>query len=165
MTTESDKSGEITVLKYNPQGEVTWQYSGQVLEKTETQVRLQAYFNHKDEIYHGMPLQTGDRFIETYYTDRWYNIFEIHARQDDHLRGWYCNIGLPAKMDGNTLSYVDLALDLLVFPDGRQIVLDEDEFAALEISPQIRQQARSALAELQARFGSYREKEGVPGSV
>lgn len=99
-----------------------------------------------------MPLSAGDRFVETYYTNRWYNMFEIHAREDDHLRGWYCNISHPAEIDGNTLSYIDLALDLLVFPDGRQVVLDEDEFADLEISPKIRGQARQALTELQAMF-------------
>ena len=44
-------------------------------------------------------LRRGDRFIETYYTDRWYNIFEIHAREDDRLKGWYCNIAKPAVME------------------------------------------------------------------
>jgi hypothetical protein len=45
-----------------------------------------------------------------------------------------------------------LALDLLVFPDGRQIVLDEDEFNALPLSEAERQSALAALAELQALF-------------
>lgn len=159
MTAASDKADQVTVLKRNLQGRVTWQYSGQVLEKTETQITLQAFFNHPDEVYHGMPLQKGDRFVETFYTTRWYNVFEVHARQDDHLRGWYCNIGLPAEVDGNRLSYVDLALDLLVFPDGRQIVLDEDEFADLDIPPHIRQQALAALDELQAHFRRIHEIE------
>ena len=30
-----------------------------------------------------MILAKGDRFVETYYTNRWYNTFEIHAREDD----------------------------------------------------------------------------------
>ena len=106
-----------------------------------------------------MTLAKGDRFVETYYTDHWYNIFEIYAREDDHLRGWYCNIGYPAELDGNILSYIDLALDLLVFPNGRQIVLDEDEYANLDISPKIRQKARDALAELQAMFKNRHTKE------
>ena len=50
------------------------------------------------------------------------------------------------------LSYVDLALDLLVFPDGSQLVLDEDEFAALNLSPSEQAAARQALAELQSSF-------------
>jgi hypothetical protein len=41
---------------------------------------------------------------------------------------------------------------LLVYPDGRQLVLDEDEFAELELSEADQQQARRALGELQALF-------------
>ncbi len=82
----------------------------------------------------GTIIRTGDRFIETYFTERWYNVFEIHDREDDRLKGWYCNIGRPAVMESeNTISYVDLALDLWVAPDGSQTVLDEDEFDALDL--------------------------------
>ena len=35
------------------------------------------------------------------------------------------------RSEASQIRYVDLALDLLVFPDGRQLVLDEDEFEAL----------------------------------
>ena len=43
----------------------------------------------------------------------------------------------------------DLALDLVVYPDGRSRVLDEDEFAALPLSAEERSRARRALEELQ----------------
>ena len=43
----------------------------------------------------------------------------------------------------------DLALDLWVAPDGRTLVLDEEEFAALPLRPMEREAARRALAELQ----------------
>ena len=46
----------------------------------------------------------------------------------------------------------NVALDLLVFPDGRQEVLDEDEFAALNLDADDQHSARAALAELQALF-------------
>ena len=142
----------ITVIKRNIHGKETWRYSGQVLERGRHHIVLEAFFDREDRIFHGMTLAMGDRFVETYYTNRWYNIFEIHARENDQIRGWYCNIGHPAVIDGNTLSYIDLALDLLVFPDGRQIVLDEDEFAGLDIPQKTRQKARDALAELQTMF-------------
>ena len=142
----------IIVIKRNPQGKETWRYQGKVLERGKNHIILEAFFDRQDSIFHGMTLAKGDRFVETYYTNRWYNIFEIHARENDHLRGWYCNIGHPVEIEGDTLSYIDLALDLLVFPDGRQLVVDEDEFASLDISPKIRRQARCALTELQAMF-------------
>lgn len=113
---------------------------------------LEAYFDRDDMLFHSMPLRRGDRFIETYYTDRWYNVFEIHAREDDHLRGWYCNITRPAIIKGDVICYQDLELDLLVFPDGRQIVLDMEEFTLLDISEEQRDTARAALENLQAYF-------------
>ena len=142
----------ITVLKLDPQGRETWRYHGQALQFLADRVVLEAHFDREDRLFHGMPLRRGDRFLETYFTDRWYNIYEIHAREDDSLRGWYCNVGKPASLDGDCLSYVDLALDLLVFPDGRQVVLDEDEFTSLDLSVTDRQQALAALDELKQFF-------------
>ena len=142
----------ITVIKRNVHGKETWRYSGQLIERLEDSLILEAYFDREDMNLHGLKLNKGDYFLETYYTNRWYNIFEIHSFGNGKLSGWYCNIARPAEMDGDVLSYIDLSLDLLVFPDGRQVVLDEDEFAALEIEDEVRNQARLALQELQAIF-------------
>jgi uncharacterized protein len=142
---------EITVIKKNTLGQETWRYHGRLIDQTANCLVLEAFFDRQDLNLKGLLLGKGDRFIETWYTDRWYNVFEIHSRDDDCLRGWYCNIGAPAVWEGQQISYVDLCLDLIVFPDGRQIVLDEDEFAALEIPPETRQQALDALAVLQQR--------------
>ena len=38
----------------------------------------------------------------------------------------------------DVISYVDLALDLWVAPDGTQTVLDEDEFAAIDLDAETR---------------------------
>lgn len=140
------------MLKLDAQGRETWRYHGELVQSLADRVVLQAHFDREDRIFHGMPLCRGDRFLETYFTDRWYNIYEIHSRDDDSLRGWYCNIGKPALLEGDCLSYVDLALDLLVFPDGRQFVLDEDEFLNLDLSTSDREQALAALEELKRVF-------------
>lgn len=143
---------DVTVIKLNFQEQEAWRYPGKVLQRTANSIVIEAYFNRGDMLFHDMPFRRGDRFVETYYSDRWYNIFEIHACEDDTLRGWYCNITRPARFKDGVISYVDLALDLLVFPDGRQLVLDEHEYVHLPISLQDDQQARQALAELQKRF-------------
>jgi hypothetical protein len=142
----------ITVIKRNILGQETYRYSGELLKHEPDHAVLEAFFDREDRIFHGMPLHNGDRFVETYYFDRWYNVFEIYAREDGELRGWYCNVSCPAEIDGEFISYVDLALDLLVFPDGSQIVLDEDEFSQLLLSQQDRERAQAALAELQSLF-------------
>jgi protein associated with RNAse G/E len=96
--------------------------------------------------------KTGDRFVEYYYTDRWYNIFVIHDREDGTVKGWYCNIGKPAVIEDSIVSYVDLALDLWVSTDGTQAILDEDEFEQLKISDELRSKALDGLVELKNLF-------------
>ncbi len=143
---------EITVHKLNLSGKETFRYTGIVLAREPNRLVLEARFNRPDLDFHGVVMAEGDRFVETYYSDRWYNIFEMHDRTDDHLKGWYCNISRPATIEEDSVSFVDLALDLLVYPDGRQLVVDEDEFAALPLDEAERSQARRALDELQREF-------------
>jgi predicted RNA-binding protein associated with RNAse of E/G family len=148
----------ITVIKRNPAGEEILRYTGVVLHQESDGITLEANFSRADMPFMHTILRQGDRFIETYYTERWYNIFEIHDRDDDRLKGWYCNIGKPAVIEAeNGISYVDLALDLWVAPDGAQTVLDEDEFAALDLDTETRSRARAALEELQKRFSNNKE--------
>jgi protein associated with RNAse G/E len=147
---------QITVIKQDIHGQETWRYSGRLLHKTSEKIVIEAFFDRQDMAVHGLPLCQGDRFVETYYLDRWYNAFAVHSREDDSVRGWYCNITRPAWFDGQKLSYIDLALDLIVFPDRRQVVVDEADFEALPLSPGDRARARAALAELQSLF-----REGV----
>ena len=145
-------SEKITVDKLSPGGELKWRYEGELLERGDNWVRLEAFFDRDNIVVAGIPLQRGDRFVETYYSDRWYNIFEIHAGEGDTLRGWYCNITRPANILSDRLEYVDLFLDLWVSPDGRQTVLDEEEFVAADLEEETRRSARQALAELQETF-------------
>ncbi|MBI3739584.1 MAG: DUF402 domain-containing protein [Chloroflexi bacterium] len=146
----------IRVLKRNLSGEVTWQYDGHVLKRELNAVVLEAFFNRPDVPFMGTTLKENDRFVETFYSDRWYNIFEIYDRDDGQIKGWYCNIGHPAEIGDGTVSYVDLALDLWVAPDGKQTVLDEDEFDALHLGVDDRRKARGALAELRKLFQTKR---------
>ncbi len=143
---------QVTVIKQNLEGQETWRYTGQVLERGENYILLEARFNREDTPFHEILLKQGDRFIEIFYTDRWYNIFEIHDRDNDRLKGWYCNIGYPARIDGDKISYIDLALDLLVYPDGSQLVLDEEEFQEMDLTQEVSQKAWEALEKLQEEF-------------
>mgnify|MGYP001060040943 CR=1 FL=1 len=142
----------IKVSKLNEKGQETWRYQGRLVERSQNYLILEAFFDREDTQIHGMQILKGDRFVETYYTDRWYNIHEVYERSKDYLRGYYCNIAFPAEIGEDELSYVDLALDLLVFPNGHQVVVDEDEFERLDITDQDRLQARAALKDLQELF-------------
>lgn len=145
---------EVVVRKLNTQNQETWRYSGKILRRSEDSLLIEAYFNREDTPFHGIVLGKGDRFVEIYFRDHWYNIFEMHDRADDNLKGWYCNVSCPAEFEEGEIAYVDLALDLLVFPDGRQLVLDEDEFAELKLDADTERKAREALKALQSIFQS-----------
>jgi len=122
----------IKVLKKNPADEIVWQYEGTVLRRKENQITL--------------------------YSDRWYNIFEIYDRDNGKFKGWYCNIGKPAVIADESVSYVDLALDLWVSAAGRQTVLDEDELEALGLPDNLKQKAYAGLKDLQ----KYMESKNPP---
>jgi len=142
----------IKVQKKNLAGEVTYEYEGVLLSRDENSVALEALFDRADMPFMDVVFKMGDRFVEYYYTDRWYNIFAIHDHNDGKVKGWYCNIGKPAVIEDGVVSYVDLALDLWVSADGKQTVLDEDEFEELELNEELRTGALKGLDELKQLF-------------
>ncbi len=144
----------MKVLKKNLAGEVTWQYEGAALRRDETSVTIEAFFNRDDLPLMDVTLKRGDRFVETFYSDKWYNIFEIYDRDDGRLKGWYCNISKPAVIEDDAVSYVDLALDLWVSADGKQTVLDEDELEELGLMEELKSKAIAGLRELERYFES-----------
>ena len=148
----SEAVPRIKVQKKNPSGEVTYEYEGTLLSRDEHTIVLEAVFDRADMPFMEVVFKTGDRFVEYYYTDRWYNIFAVHDRDDGKLKGWYCNIGQPAVSEDGIVSYIDLALDLWVSTSGQQSVLDKDEFEALNLEEELRVGALRGLEELKQLF-------------
>ena len=72
-------------------------------------------------------IKRGTISYEYYWLDRWYNVFRFHEPGGE-LRNYYCNINLPPKFEYGVLDYVDLDIDVLIWPDGRREVLDRDDF-------------------------------------
>ena len=142
----------VKVQKKNPAGEVTYKYEGMLLSNDQHVIVIEALFDRADMPFMDVVFKNGDRFVEYYYTDRWYNIFAIHDRDDDQLKGWYCNIGMPAVFKDGIISYVDLALDLWVSVDGTQTILDEDEFEELKLDETLRAAALQGLEDLKTLF-------------
>jgi uncharacterized protein len=88
---------------------------------------------------------------EYFWLDRWYNVFRFEE-PGGRLRNFYCNVNMPPRFDGMTLDYVDLDIDLILWPDGHVATLDEDEFAAnaarFDYPPNVRRSVRDALEQL-----------------
>lgn len=123
----------ITVYKCDHNGSVVFQYEGTVLDRGETWVCLSAIFNGREADMGFIQFRRGDVFTEWFFADRWYNIFRIEAGDSGQLKGWYCNVTRPAQIEAHCVRADDLALDVFVSPSGMIMLLDEDEFQALDL--------------------------------
>ena len=119
----------ITVVKQDPVGNAKIRYSGEIIEHLTHGVIIGAAWTLPARDLGYTIFEPGDQFTEYYYTDRWYNIFDI-ARADGVRKGWYCNVAEPARISDNEIQQIDLLLDVWVDPQGKALVLDEDEFEA-----------------------------------
>lgn len=158
LTRDRDPRQVIMVLKLDLSGAQVRRYEGRLVRRTDHLVVLEAPFLIDVEQYAllDVVLKRGDRFVETYYDDRYYNVYEIFDREDERLKGWYCNLSRPAHIYGDAVSWVDLALDLWVWPDGRSEVLDQDEFDRLPLDDEERSHVESAMLHLRDEFRSGR---------
>lgn len=135
----------ITVHKYNYAGEYVLQYDGDVIERGPTWVCLRALFNRDEADLGFVVFRQGDIFIEWFYSDRWYNIFQVYDGDSQHLKGWYCNITRPAEITDGEVRADDLELDVFVTPNGTMLLLDEKEFGALDLPIEARIAALRAV--------------------
>lgn len=138
----------MRVHKVDHSGKIALTYEAKVEEWLADGVRLAAQWGRPAMELGYVTFEMGDCFTEWYYSDRWYNIFEI-ASPDGTLKGWYCNAAAPASIEADDLYCRDLILDLWVTPDGQTTTLDEDEFATTALDDASREGARAGLAELQ----------------
>lgn len=139
---------DLTVYKLDADGQEVWQYPARQLERGAYHVRLEAFFNRNDLDLGFAVFARGDRFVEHFYSDRWYNVFAVHEGRSARLKGWYCNICRPALLEETVVRCEDLALDVWVAADGSFLVLDEDEFSALALTADERANSLNALEEL-----------------
>ena len=139
----------VHAYKYDGLLHRTW--DAELLRREGSLVVLDAKFS--EEISHDLlgTIASGTHSLEYYWLDRWYNVFRF-AQPDGKLRDFYCNVNVPATLEGEVLSYIDLDIDILVQPDFRYQVLDLDEFEKnselYDYSAEVRQNAHRAVSEL-----------------
>ena len=90
-----------------------------------------------------------------------------YYRQDGTLVGELFNVQTPAEIEGNVVRYIDLEVDVVRFPDGRVVVVDEDDLAAAVrsggVTPDLADQATALahrLADVLRAGGDWRTVEG-----
>jgi protein associated with RNAse G/E len=145
----------VHVRKLKPDGALDYAWDGVVLRYDTKGIVLRAEFNVDLVEREFATFRRGDIFVEFYYWDRGYNVFQI-STPDGTLKGWYANVGLPAELTDRPgeLQYVDLALDVWTEPTGEFVVLDQEEYDDLLMSyPDLAESAergRTALIALAA---------------
>jgi uncharacterized protein len=138
----------MKIIKKNHKDEITWEYEGKLISRDNNSVTVEALFNRDDLLFQEIVLKRNDRFVETFYTDKWFNIFEVYDRDDGKIKGWYCNITKPAEISEDEIAYSDLILDLWVNAEGKQVVLDEDELNELNVDEELKKKIYESLDEL-----------------
>lgn len=142
----------LWVCKQDFWGVEVRRWRGRLLWATPRGWALEAFFQGPLVTVGGLTFRPGDRMIEFYYRQRWYNLFAVYDGPRGRLKGWYVNLASPAQRHGKLLRYRDWALDLVLLRDGRLSLLDEEAFAALPLGPAQRLRARQTLAEVQTRL-------------
>ena len=123
----------FTVIKRDAQGKDLLSYEGVLVERNDAFVCIDATFALADRDLGYIDLRRGDRFREWFFTGRWFNIFRVQDVDTLAIKGWYCNITRPPIIEADRVAADDLGLDVFVGADGRTILLDEDDFALLDL--------------------------------
>jgi len=143
---------EITVcsLKHGGRPHRTWR--ARLETRAGSLIVLDAFF--AEEVRHPIlgTIEAGTLSKEYFWTDRWYSVFRFGSPTNSDLLNFYCNVNTPARLEGDTLTFTDLDIDVLVRPDLAYSILDEDEFERhaeiYSYPPEYRVRAREALEEL-----------------
>lgn len=139
----------VRSLKYDGREHRRWRAS--LVSREGTLLVLSGVF--EQEVAHALlgPIRAGTLSTEYFWTDRHYSVFRFTEPGGAH-RNFYCNVNTPPVMSGDTLSFVDLDIDVLVAPDFTYQVLDEDEFelhsARYSYPETLRARVRESVAEL-----------------
>jgi hypothetical protein len=138
----------MIIIKQDAARQEVWRYSGELMHQGEKVSIVHAHFGREDLPFYGILFKRGDLFVEAFYHDKWYNILEIYDRDDGQLKGWYCNLSRPPRITGESITFQDLALDVLLVKDGEVQVLDEDEYLAQRLDPTEKRMVEAALQEV-----------------
>ena len=118
---------EITINARKYDGSLRRQWAAGIVSQTEELTIAVGRFEFDVEHSDLGLIKQGTVSFEHFWRDRWYNIFRFHE-PDGALRNYYCNVAMPFTLEGETLEFVDLDIDVVAWPDGRVEVLDRDDF-------------------------------------
>ena len=143
----------VNARKYDLTLRRSWQ--AELVEFTGSHLKLVGEFSddveHSDLGY----IPAGTISHETFPFNAWFNYFTFFELNGS-LRNHYFNICLPPEIREATIDYVDLDIDIVIWPDSRIDVLDLEEFEAnvrqFGYPDNVTQKAKSTADEIQNRW-------------
>jgi uncharacterized protein len=118
----------VSIVKLRPDGTEGTRYPGTVLPGRPGWLVAHAVWG-RDRLDLGyLVFEPEDYFIEYFALHDPFNVFALYSDQGE-LKGWYCNVTHPTRVASNEVAWHDLYLDVIVYPDGQLLLLDEDELA------------------------------------
>ncbi|MEX2375171.1 MAG: DUF402 domain-containing protein, partial [Dehalococcoidia bacterium] len=119
----------VRVLSTKYDGSQHYEYRGILLDERDGVLRI--------VVEEGTPL-VGYRgagafrcsMTQLFFTDRWYNVEHNYRPIGRYGMRMYANIATPARLEGDTIHWIDLDLDVVDTESRGLYVDDEDEFAA-----------------------------------
>jgi uncharacterized protein len=144
-------SGLFTINSRRFDGSIRRSWSCELIERDEPRLVFVGVFEFDVEHAELGSISRGTTSYEYYWLDRWYNVFAFFE-PDGSFRNYYCNINTPPTLNVLELDYIDLDLDVVVWPDGSIMTLDRDEYERnselFSYPREIRSTAESALEEV-----------------
>jgi protein associated with RNAse G/E len=122
----------LRILSTKFDGSPHYEYWGRLIDQHAGVIRVITDAGTPTRSYRGEGLMRS-RMTQLFFTDRWYNVFHNYEPVGRLGMHWYANVGTPARIEGDTLHWVDLDLDLMHTQVRGLFVDDEDEFAEHQV--------------------------------
>jgi len=122
----------IRILSTKYDGSLHNDYTGRILDRAGGLVRVFVAEGTPWVGYRGRGAVRAP-MTQLFFLDRWYNLFHNHRPVGARNMLTYANVGTPATIEGDTLRWIDLDVDVIQTAEHGILVDDEDEFAEHQV--------------------------------